>query len=348
MNKKSLCSDVRNITVFGAGSWGTALAAMAANMGHSVALWCRSEEQAKIISESGRNDRYIPGVNLPTNISSTSDIVSAIGHSNLWITAVPTQALRSLLSNINSSRPGIAGTSICNVAKGIEIGTLKRVSQIVQELAPESKYTVLSGPSHAEEVIRGLPTAVVVASDFHEEASLWQHILNGNSFRIYSSNDVCGVETGGALKNVIAIASGLAHSMEMGDNATAALVSRGLAEIMRLAVAMGAHPITLAGLAGIGDLMVTAYSRHSRNFRLGMALGNGLSLDEAVTSLGQVAEGAYTVKATVALGDKLNVELPISKSVYRVLYENMSPKDAIRELMDRDPKPEYPPHIFQE
>lgn len=337
-----------NITVMGSGSWGTALAKVAANKGHSVVLWCRDEKQAELISKSGKNDRYLPDVDLPPNITPTSDLVSAMKHSNMWIMAVPTQASRSLLSKLRSIENDMDGISICNVAKGIEINTLKRVSQIVQELTPKCKYTVLSGPSHAEEVVKGLPTAVVVASDHQEETSLWQDILTGETFRIYSSEDVCGVETGGALKNVIAIASGLAHRMEMGDNATAALVSRGLAEIMRLAVAMGAHPITLAGLAGIGDLMVTAYSRHSRNFRLGMALGEGLSLEEAIETLGQVAEGAYTVKAAVELGKKLKVELPISESVYQVLYEGLSPKEAIRELMSRDPKPEYPPHIFQE
>ncbi|NCC96228.1 MAG: NAD(P)-dependent glycerol-3-phosphate dehydrogenase [Synergistales bacterium] len=337
---------MNNITVLGAGSWGTALAAVAARSGQKVSLWCRREEQAKSIEEKGENERYLPGCILPKEVRATSSLSDALGFSDMWILSVPTQSVRSVLrqiKEINGGRP----VSLCNVAKGIETDSLKRISQIVEEEAPWAKYTVLSGPSHAEEVIRGLPTAVVAASDLPDQSRAWQEALNFKSFRIYSSQDVCGVETGGALKNVIAIASGLAQSMKMGDNAVASMVTRGLAEIMRMAVAMGAHPITLAGLAGIGDLMVTAYSHHSRNFRLGVALGEGMTLDQAVASLGQVAEGAYTVKAAIALGKKLSVDLPITEAVYQVLYKNTSPQETIRELLSRDPKPEYPPHVFE-
>lgn len=337
---------MRKITVLGGGSWGTALATVAARNGNTVSLWCRREEQARSITESRENLRYLPGSPIPEEVKATSNLQEALSFSDLWILSVPTQSVRPLLKEITkvSSRETV---SLCNVAKGIETQSLKRISQIVAEEIPLAKYTVLSGPSHAEEVIKGLPTAVVAASDLSDQYLIWQKALNTNFFRIYSSDDVCGVETGGALKNVVAVASGLAHSMKMGDNAIASMVTRGLAEIMRLAVAMGAHPITLAGLAGIGDLMVTAYSHHSRNFRLGVALGEGKTLDEAVASLGQVAEGAYTVKAAVALGQSLSVDLPITEAVYQVLYQNNSPEETIKNLLSRDPKPEYPPHVFE-
>lgn len=337
---------MKNITVLGAGSWGTALATVAAGSGQNVSLWCRREEQARSIEANRENERYLPGSIIPKEVKATSSLKEALAFSDMWILSVPTQSVRSVLRQIKEVRQD-EPISLCNVAKGIETDTLKRISQIVEEETPWVKYTVLSGPSHAEEVIKGLPTAVVVASDLSDQSVAWQDALNINSFRVYSSQDVCGVETGGALKNVIAVASGLAHSMKMGDNAIASMVTRGLAEIMRLAVAMGAHPITLAGLAGIGDLMVTAYSRHSRNFRLGVALGDGMTLDQAVASLGQVAEGAYTVKAAVALGAALSVDLPITEAVYQVLYKNTSPEETIKELLSRDPKPEYPPHVFE-
>lgn len=337
---------MNNITVLGAGSWGTALATVAARSGQKVSLWCRREEQAQAIEEKRENERYLPGCALPKEVKATSSLEDALSFSDMWILSVPTQSIRSVLRQIQEIHKN-PSVSLCNVAKGIETDSLKRISQIVEEEAPLAKYTVLSGPSHAEEVVRGLPTAVVAASDLPDQSTAWQETLNLQSFRIYSSQDVCGVETGGALKNVIAVASGLAQSMNMGDNAIASMVTRGLAEIMRLAIAMGAHPITLAGLAGIGDLMVTAYSRHSRNFRLGVALGEGMTFDQAMASLGQVAEGAYTVKAAIALGEKLSVDLPITEAVYQVLYQKTSPQETIRELLSRDPKPEYPSHVFE-
>ena len=337
---------MKKITVLGAGSWGTALATVAARGGSDVSLWCRRDDHARSIREKGENERYLPGSPIPSQVIATSSLEEALSFSDMWILSVPTQSVRPVLRNIKEILPE-KEVSLCNVAKGIETQSLKRISQIVEEEVPLAKYTVLSGPSHAEEVVKGLPTAVVAASSSFDQATIWQDVLNVQSFRIYSSQDVCGVEMGGALKNVIAIASGLAHSMRMGDNAVASMVTRGLAEIMRLAIAMGAHPITLAGLAGIGDLMVTAYSRHSRNFRLGVALGEGMTLEEAIKSLGQVAEGAYTVKAAVALGTSLSVDLPITEAVYQVLYNNTSPADTIMDLLSRDPKPEYPAHVFE-
>ena len=213
---------------------------------------------------------------------------------------------------------------------------------MTEEIFPGAAYTALSGPSHAEEVIRNLPLALVSASLNRESAALWQKLFNRETFRVYTNPDVTGVEVGGAVKNVVAIASGLLHSLEMGDNATAAMVTRGLSEITRLGVALGGRPQTFSGLAGIGDLMVTAYSRHSRNFRLGEMIGRGMTLDEAAAALGQVAEGAYTVKAVKELAEKFSVEMPISSAVHEVLYGRLDLKDALQNLLTRDPKPEYP------
>lgn len=331
------------ITVFGAGSWGTALADLAARRNHDVVLWCRQEEQARAINATGRNPRYLSEAPLCPSLNATGDLEEAASHSKCWILAVPTQAIREVLDRLVPFSP--EPLSICNAAKGIEIASRKLIHEIVLEILPEARYSVLSGPSHAEEVVAGQPTAVVVASSDSREAAFWQGLLNGGTFRVYTGTDVVGVEVGGAVKNVMAVAAGVARAMGLGDNAVAALVSRGLAETMRLGARLGARPLTLAGLAGVGDLMVTCYSHHSRNFRLGLALGEGLSLDEALARLGQVAEGATTVKAVVALARELNVELPLAEAVHRVLYESIPPARVLEALFSRDPKPELPPAL---
>jgi glycerol-3-phosphate dehydrogenase (NAD(P)+) len=227
------------------------------------------------------------------------------------------------------------------VAKGIEISTGMRPSQVVAELLPESNYSILSGPSHAEEIMTDSPAAVVVAGP-SREAKAWQTYFMTPRFRVYTSEDVIGVEAGAAVKNVIAIGTGIARAMGQGDNAVAALVTRGLAEIMRLGARMGANPLTLSGLAGVGDLMVTCYSMHSRNFRLGLELGRGVPFREAVDNLGEVAEGAYTVRALVDHARSLDVEIPICRAVHRVIYEGADPKQAMSDLLLRSPKPEFP------
>jgi glycerol-3-phosphate dehydrogenase (NAD(P)+) len=331
------------ITVFGAGSWGTALADLAARRGHDVILWCRHEDQARAISATGHNPRYLAEAPLSPSLNATGDLEEAASHSGRWILAIPTQAIREVLNRLAPVSP--AELSICNAAKGIEISSRKLIHEIVAELLPQARYSVLSGPSHAEEVIVGQPTAVVVASSDSREATSWQALLNGGTFRVYTGTDVVGVEVGGAVKNVMAVAAGVARAMGLGDNAVAALVSRGLAETMRLGARLGARPLTLAGLAGVGDLMVTCYSHHSRNFRLGVALGEGLSLDAALGRLGQVAEGATTVKAVVALARQLEVELPLAEAIHRVLYEGTPPIRVLEALYSRDPKPELPPGL---
>ena len=328
-----------DVTIFGAGSWGTALAASAARSGCSVLLWCRRPEQARAINASGHNPNYLSSVSLPPGVTATDDPGEGALFSHYWILALPTQTLRGFLPRLSpwcTSR-----TEICNVAKGIEISTGKRISEIAEELLPKGQYSVLSGPSFAREVAEGLPTAVTVASQNKGSALFWQSRLNTSRLRIYTSSDVAGTEVGGAVKNVMAIASGMTSALSLGDNARAALVSRGLAEIMRLGRLLGAHPLTLAGLAGMGDLVLTCYSSQSRNFRLGEALGRGLTLGEAKDEIGEVAEGAFTVRAVVETGRRMGVELPISEGVYRLLYEGASPEEELEKLMARDLKPEY-------
>ena len=335
-----------DITVFGAGSWGTALAASAARSGCSVLLWCRRPEQARAINSAARNPDYLSSVTLPDGVSATDNPEEGALFSSYWILALPTQSLRAFLPRL--SPWCTARTEICNVAKGIEISTGKRISEIAGELLPKGQYSVLSGPSFAREVAEGLPTAVTVASRNRGSALFWQSRLNTSRLRIYTSSDVAGTEVGGAVKNIMAIASGMASALSLGDNARAALVSRGLAEIMRLGKLLGAHPLTLAGLAGMGDLVLTCYSSQSRNFRLGEALGRGLTLEEAKREIGEVAEGAFTVRAVVEMGRKLGVDLPISEGVFRLLYEGASPKEELEKLMARDPKPEYSPGLLWE
>ncbi len=332
------------ITIFGGGSWGTALAVSAAKSGHSVLLWCRRAEQARAINAASRNPDYLQSITLPETVTSTADPEEAALFSSHWILALPTQSLRAFLPALDRFR--IPETEICNVAKGMEISTGARISAIVSDTLPEARYSVLSGPSFAGEVAQGLPTALTAASGNEASSLLWQSMLNTQRLRIYTSSDVVGTETGGAVKNIMAIASGMTSALGLGENARAALVSRGLAEIMRLGEALGAHPLTLAGLAGMGDLVLTCYSAQSRNFRLGLALGRGLSLEEAQREVGQVAEGAFTVRAVAESAHRLSVELPVSQGVYRLLYEGSSPQDEMERLIARDPKAEYPPSLL--
>jgi glycerol-3-phosphate dehydrogenase (NAD(P)+) len=328
----------RTVSVFGAGSWGTALAQVLARNRHDVCLWCHNGQQAAQINKNGYNPRYLSDYQLLPQIRASVSLAETAQASDLWLFVTPTQHLRSLLEAVKPYYR--QGVHVANAAKGMEIGSLKLISRIAGEILPEAPYTVISGPSHAEETIRNLPLALVAASFSETEAKLWQALFNRDTFRVYTNSDVIGVEVGGAVKNVIAIASGLLHSMEMGDNSTAAMVTRGLSEIVRLGVALGAQPQTFLGLAGIGDLMVTAYSRHSRNFRFGELLGQGMAMDEAIHTLGQVVEGAFTVKAVHELSTKLSLEMPISGAVFEVLYEGLPLKSAMKNLLNRSPKPE--------
>jgi glycerol-3-phosphate dehydrogenase (NAD(P)+) len=341
-----------NLTILGAGSFGTAMAGHAARLGHDVRLWCRSPAQAEAINTTRGNPRYHKGHTLGERILADSDFGRSVAFADTGkiVLAVPTQSLRDVLERLAAAgaKNKSLSKSLLSLAKGMEISSGKLPHQIAEETLsgtgagalPSVSYSALSGPSHAEEVIRDLPTAVVVASSLHETAQEWQKILNSPYFRVYTSGDLLGVELGGAVKNVIAIAVGIAESLNFGDNAKAALVTRGMAEIIRLGTLLGASPLTFAGLAGAGDLMVTCYSHHSRNLRFGLAVGRGLSPAEAASEIGQVVEGAHTVKALAAYARKTGIELPIAEGVYAVLYEGASVGQAIEKLLFRDPKPE--------
>ncbi len=333
------------ISIFGAGSWGTALAHVLSSNGHDICLWCRRSQQARAITATGKNPDYLSFAELSPHIITTSSLAEAAVFSQRWILAVPSQGVRSLLENLKPLAP--QNVKICNLAKGIEISSGKLLNEVCHEALPGAVYSVLSGPSHAEEVVQGLPTAVSVASTLLEEAFEWQIIIGKETFRVYTSQDVTGVEIGGAMKNVIAVAAGATHGMKLGDNAKAALITRGLAEMLRLGIVLGGNPLTFSGLAGAGDLMVTCYSEHSRNFRLGKAMGEGMHVEEALKSLGQVAEGYYTVKALESHRQRYGVDLPISTAVYRVLHEGASPQEILEEILLREQKPELSPDMVK-
>lgn len=326
-----------SVSVFGAGSWGTSLAQTLAQR-NNVLLWCRNADQAGAINNEHKNPRHLSSHQLSSNLRATTDLTEA-ALSDLWVLAVPTQNLRHLLSQLKPLYR--QGVKLCNVSKGIELSTLLFPSGVAQEVLPSSSFSALSGPSHAEEVIVGLPAAVVATSTDEKAALLWQRIFNTDWFRVYSSTDLPGVEVGGAVKNVIAIASGFLHSRRLGDNAVAAMICRGGAEMLRLGLSMKANPLTIQGLAGMGDLMVTAYSRHSRNFRFGEKIGQGVSLEAALSSISEVAEGVFTAKSLEAFAERQNVEMPICHAVYQVLYEGLDPIEATRALLGRSLKAEY-------
>ena len=327
-----------NITMLGAGSFGTGMSKHLADLGHNILMWTIDKEQSDSINKTGRNTFCFQDTVLPENIKCTMDINEALDFSDRVIMAIPTQFEREVCQKVAKS--GRKGLHMLNLAKGIEISTGYLLHKVHEEECPDNFYSALSGPSHAEEVLIGCPTAVALAS-FHEgEAESWQKIITGNNFRIYTSDDVVGLEVGGATKNIYAVAAGISKAMSLGDNALAAIACRGLAEIMRFGKKLGASPMTLSGLAGVGDLMVTCYSMHSRNFRLGMAIGSGKTLDEAAKELGQVAEGAYTVRAVIENSKKFNVEMPLAEGVYRILYEGESPDKILRELFSRPLKAE--------
>ncbi|MDO4988807.1 MAG: NAD(P)H-dependent glycerol-3-phosphate dehydrogenase [Synergistes sp.] len=327
-----------NITILGAGSFGTAMASHLAKLGHSVMLWARDKVKADEINNEHTNTSCFKGKTLPCGICASEDLSCALAFSDLCLAAIPTQAQRCVLSNA----AGITTRNIhiLNLAKGIEISSGKLLHEIYAEVCPQFVYSALSGPSHAEELFEDMPTTVALASFGKDESEMWQRLLNGSNLRIYTASDVIGLEVGGAAKNIYAIAAGISRAMKLGDNALAALASRSLAEIMRLGVKMGASPLTLSGLAGVGDLVVTCYSTHSRNFRLGFALGEGKTLTQAIDALGQVAEGAYTVRAIVENAQKFNVEMPLAEAVYGVLYMNKDPKEMLKRLFARPVKPE--------
>lgn len=322
------------ISILGAGSWGTALSNVVSDNKHEVILWARRRELAEEINQIKENREYLPGAKINSSIVVTHDLEYAVKNSEIVILATPSQALRSIL---REAKKYITKDSIIlNASKGIENESLMRMSEVIKEEMPQnSLIAVISGPSHAEEVIRRYPTAVVVASKDKRVLKVLQEVFINNYFRVYRNYDVIGVELGGALKNIIAICSGVSEGLGYGDNTRAALITRGIIEIMRLGKKLGAKSSTFSGLSGIGDVIVTCSSMHSRNRRAGIEIGKGKKVDEVVKSTKMVIEGIYATKAAKKLSDLYNVEMPITQEAYKVLFEDKDPKKAVDDLMAR-------------
>lgn len=324
------------VTVLGAGGWGMALALSAYKSGCEVSIWSPFENEVAELSQNRTNPRLLEGIFLPDEICVTGDLSSVEG-SNITIIATPSIAVREVARKLSGFKDfGI----VVNVSKGLEKGSLKRLSQVIAEELPESHIVVLSGPSHAEEVARDIPTSLVAASTSRSAAQVVQNVMSTEALRIYTSGDVTGVELGGALKNVIAIAAGVCDGLKLGDNTKAALMTRGLAEMARLGICMGAKETTFAGLTGMGDLVVTCTSRHSRNNRFGYKIGSGVSVKDALEQVGTV-EGYYASEMAYELAKKYGIDMPIISECYAALYEGKSPKNAVFDLMKRPSRSEH-------
>lgn len=328
-----------NVGIMGAGSWGTALALLLHSNGHRVTVWSISEEEVKMLSEEREHKSKLPGVKIPDDMIFTCDMGKAVKEKDFLVLAVPSPFTRN---TARSMKEYVAeGQIIVDVAKGIEESTLMTLSQQIEQEIPQADVAVLSGPSHAEEVGRGLPTAVVIGAKTEKTAEYLQKMFMNKVFRVYVSPDRLGMELGGSLKNVIALAAGIADGMGYGDNTKAALITRGIAEIAKLGVKMGGAVESFTGLTGIGDLIVTCASVHSRNRKAGYLMGKGKSMQEAMDEVQMVVEGVYSTKAAVKLGKKYDVALPIVNKVNEVLFEGKDPREAVDELMLRDSKAEH-------
>lgn len=327
------------VSVIGAGSWGIALATVLNKNGHEVTIWSILEDEINMLQEKHEHVTKLPGVKLSEKIQYTTNLEEAIQGKNLLVLAVPSVYVRSTAKNMKELVA--EGQLIVNVGKGIEESSLKILSDVIEEEIPQANVTILSGPSHAEEVGRGIPTTCVVGAHDKKTAEYVQNIFMNEEFRIYTSPDMLGIELGGALKNVIALAAGMADGLGYGDNTKAALITRGIAEISRLAVAMGAKQETLGGLTGIGDLIVTCASMHSRNRRAGILIGQGKTMQEAMDEVQMVVEGVYSAKAAMALAAKYHISMPIIEQVNQVLFEDKPAREAVSELMLRDKKAEH-------
>ncbi len=328
-----------NVSVIGAGSWGTALAVVLQNNGHQVTIWSAIEEEIKMLREKREHVSKLPGVRLAEKTVFTTDLKEAVEGKNLLVLAVPSVFTRSTAKTMKEFVE--ERQLIVNVAKGIEEKTLMTLSDIIEEEIPQARVAVLSGPSHAEEVGKGLPTTCVAGARTREAAEYVQNIFMNDVFRVYTSPDMLGIELGGALKNVIALAAGMADGLGYGDNTKAALITRGITEIARLGTAMGAQYETLSGLTGIGDLIVTCASVHSRNRKAGMLIGQGKTMEEATQEVQMVVEGVYSAKAAIGLSEKYQVPMPIIEQVNQVLFFDKPVAEAVQELMLRDKKAEH-------
>ena len=327
------------IGMIGAGSWGIALSVLLANNGHEVLVWSIIEDEIKMLKEHHEHKDKLPGVILSDKITYTNDLKEAVTDKDVLVLAVPSPFTRSTAHSMKDIVKD--GQVIVNVAKGIEETTLMTLSEIIEEEIPQADVAVLSGPSHAEEVGRGIPTTIVVGAKTKKTAELLQDIFMSEVFRVYISPDVLGIELGAALKNVVALAAGIADGLGYGDNTKAALITRGITEIARLGTAMGGKFETFCGLSGIGDLIVTCASMHSRNRRAGILIGQGKTMKEAMDEVKMVVEGVYSAKAALGLAKKYDVQIPIIEQVNKVLFEDKLASEALKDLMGRDKKLEH-------
>lgn len=328
------------IGVIGAGSWGTALTYRLSNNGHSVEVWSIVQEEVDMLNEYHEQREKLPGVMLPESVTASSDLQEVMLDKDILVLAVPSPFTRS---TAHSMQPYCRyGQLIVSVAKGIEEGSLMTLSQVIQDELPNAEVAVLSGPTHAEEVGKGLPTAIVVGARRKQIAEYVQDIFMNEVFRVYTSPDMLGMQVGAALKNVVALAAGIADGLGYGDNTKAMLITRGLSEISRIGMAMGGQAETFSGLTGIGDLIVTCASMHSRNRRAGILIGQGKTAKEAMDEVKQVVEGVFCARAAKELAEKYQLEIPIIGEVCKVLFDEKDPKEAVRDLMLRDRKTEIP------
>ena len=332
---------MQKVAILGAGSWGTAQALLLSKKTRQINLWGRVQDGIEVMRTERENKRFLPGVSLPDNVVPTIDLKAALEGAKLIVLAVPTQAVREVLQLLTPYLK--KDTIIVNTAKGLEIETAMRLSRVAEDVLGgpiREHFAVLSGPSHAEEVARGVPTVVTAASYSRETAIIVQDAFMSPSFRVYTNPDVAGVELGGALKNIIALATGMCDGLGFGDNTRAALMTRGLTEITRMGVALGGDYRTFSGLSGMGDLVVTCGSKYSRNRRAGELLGRGYNLQQAMEEIGQAVEGVHTVRVVNQIADQMGVEMPISKACYNILYENKSAQETVETLMKRRKKHE--------
>lgn len=330
---------MKRVSVIGAGSWGTALAVLLAHNGHEVTIWSHDPYEIEMLSTKREQADKLPGVKLPENVKVSSDMEESLKGMDVVVMAVPSPVVRSVAKQM---APSISdGQIIVNVAKGIEDETYMTLTDIIEEEIPNAEVCVLSGPSHAEEVGRGIPTTVVVGSKKKEVAELLQDVFMNEVFRVYTNPDIIGIELGGALKNVIALAAGTTDGLGFGDNTKAALMTRGIAELTRLGVALGGKPETFSGLTGIGDLIVTCTSAHSRNRKAGYLIGQGMTADEAMKEVKMVVEGVYSAKAALGLAKKYGVSVPIVEAVNKVLFENADPREEVSNLLLRERRKEH-------
>ena len=324
----------RNISVLGAGSMGSAVSVLLADNGHNVKMWSVFKEEADMINNQREQKDKLPGVIIPNNVYCTTDLVEVIQFSDICVVVIPSQAIRDIVSQIATiaKKPKLFSC----FSKGLEKGSGLRMSQVIQEEMPETTVVAMTGPCHAEELSKDIPTAYVAASESRQAAELIQEIFMSRSFRVYTNPDIIGAELGGAVKNVIALCAGISDGLGYGDNTKAALMTRGIAEISRLGCAMGARRETFTGLAGIGDLIVTCTSMHSRNRRAGILLGQGMSVNQVIEEVKMVVESIYTTEPVYRLSKKLKVDMPITSEAYSILFEGKNPVEAVEALMGRD------------